>query len=320
MKISLEGVKTLVKSKAYQGQFLVKKRSPEILLIVGLGGFGTSMWLACRATLKAQPVLKHARDVADALDVISSNVEEPVEKQEMLQARMLATVDVISELAQLYGPAIVIGGLSVGCLIGSNRILTRRNAAIAGAYTLIDGAFKGYRARVKTELGEDVDTYLMWKKPLEEKMKVVPASRKVNPVNFDDMDFNDLPGEVYGDTEDQMGMPSPYAKIFNEDSIYWRRDRNMNEFFLRAVQTQMNDELHARGNLFLNEVYDALGIPRTESGAIVGWLSQGGDCFVDFDLYNPYNQSTADFVNGYEHQKGLVLDFNVDGPIFNMLS
>lgn len=75
--------------------------------------------------------------------------------------------------------------------------------------------------------------------------------------------------------------------------------------------------------MFLNDVYDMLGIPRTKAGQIVGWFydpknpNHKGDDYVDFGLYDLYKEKTRDFVNGYEEV--ILLDFNVDGPIINLI-
>ena len=77
--------------------------------------------------------------------------------------------------------------------------------------------------------------------------------------------------------------------------------------------------LHARGHVFLNEVYDALGIPRSKEGSVVGWVLNGeGDGYVDFGIFSdPDNQSLRDFVNGREGS--ILLDFNVDGVIWDRI-
>ena len=42
-----------------------------------------------------------------------------------------------------------------------------------------------------------------------------------------------------------------------------------------------------------------------------------GDNFVDFGMYDMYNEKARDFVNGYE--RTILLDFNVDGNILDMI-
>ena len=70
----------------------------------------------------------------------------------------------------------------------------------------------------------------------------------------------------------------------------------------------------------MNEVYDMLDIPRSKAGQIVGWIydeknnNHDGDNFVDFGIYT---QANKNFLDGYE--KVVLLDFNVDGPIYNKI-
>ena len=71
--------------------------------------------------------------------------------------------------------------------------------------------------------------------------------------------------------------------------------------------------------MFLNDVYDQLGIPRSRAGQVVGWiydeLNPNIDNYIDFGIYDLYKEGSRDFVNGYE--RTILLDFNVDGPILN---
>ena len=95
--------------------------------------------------------------------------------------------------------------------------------------------------------------------------------------------------------------------------------------FLRRQQDYANEKLKAQGYLFLNEVYDMLGIPRSKAGQIVGWTykkdNENADNYVDFGIYDlssankQLNDQKIAFVNGYE--RAVLLDFNVDGPIYD---
>ena len=64
-----------------------------------------------------------------------------------------------------------------------------------------------------------------------------------------------------------------------------------------------------------------LGVKRTKAGAQVGWVydekNQNGDNYVDFGIFDIYSPKARDFVNGLE--KVIVLDFNVDGCVLDMI-
>ena len=109
---------------------------------------------------------------------------------------------------------------------------------------------------------------------------------------------------------------SPYARWFNEKCLAWTKNPEQNLYYLHHQQVYANEMLRARGYLFLNEVYDMLGIPKTKAGQVVGWIYDEnnpiGDNCVDFGLLNTRNEN---FVNGYE--KSVLLDFNVDGMILD---
>lgn len=92
----------------------------------------------------------------------------------------------------------------------------------------------------------------------------------------------------------------------------------MNCYYLRSVENTANARLKANGHLFLNDVYDMLGFPRTKTGQRIGWIydkdNPVGDNHVDFGLND---SSSADFVNGRSNV--VLLDFNVDGDILDRI-
>ena len=114
---------------------------------------------------------------------------------------------------------------------------------------------------------------------------------------------------------------SDYAKFFDEGCREWDKDPEYNLTFLKCQENYANDLLKSKGHLFLNEVYDMLGIPRTKAGQIVGWIYDEenpiGDNYVDFGIYDVYKEANRNFVNGYE--RNILLDFNVDGDILSKI-
>lgn len=111
---------------------------------------------------------------------------------------------------------------------------------------------------------------------------------------------------------------SIYARFFDESCCTWSKDQEYNTMFLRQQQVYANDLLKLKGHLFLNEVYDMLGLPKSKAGQVVGWVynveNPIGDNYIDFGLYDENNSK---FVNGYE--RSILLDFNVDGCILDKI-
>lgn len=106
---------------------------------------------------------------------------------------------------------------------------------------------------------------------------------------------------------------SQYSRFFDENSPYWVKDAKANYMFLGHVELHCNNVLDNVGHLFLNDVYAMLGIPKTKTGAVIGWVKSGdGDGRVDFGLDKDY---AKDFVNGKTNT--ILLDFNVDGVIID---
>lgn len=76
-----------------------------------------------------------------------------------------------------------------------------------------------------------------------------------------------------------------YTRVFDETCVGWTKDSCMNKRFLLDQQKYADHKLKVRGHLFLNEVYDMLGMPRTQFGQVAGWI------------YDPENPAGPDFVS-----------------------
>lgn len=293
----------------------LKKHSPEILVAVGVVGTVTSTVMACKATLKVNDILDETKDT---IDKIHECVENPdmADKYSIEDSKKdLATVYVQTgvKLAKLYAPAVALGVLSVGCIVKSNNILTKRNAALAAAYTAVDKSFKEYRGRVVERFGTGLDRELKYDiKAKEIEETVIDEKGKEKKVKKTIETVDGINPADYSD----------FARFFDERSDCWEDDPEMNLMFLKAQQKYANDLLMSRGYLFLNEVYDLLDIPITKAGQAVGWIydktkaEQIGDGYVDFGIYQ-MNTASQRFVNGYEPV--ILLDFNVDGTIWDLI-
>lgn len=123
----------------------------------------------------------------------------------------------------------------------------------------------------------------------------------------------------FTDMDDSRMEYSPYARFFDEECVMWSKDPELNKYYLLNQQNYANEKLRHQKYLFLNDVYDMLGMPRTKAGQVVGWVYKEdnpiGDNYIDFDIYNSHNR---DFINGVAGS-AILLDFNVDGCILDYI-
>lgn len=289
----------------------IKKHSPEILLATGTVGVVASTVMACKATLKVEGIVDEAKEKIDTIHQVSADpaMAEKYSEEDSKKDLAIVYTQTAVKFIKLYGPSVTIGVASLACMIGSNRILNKRNAALAAAYAAVDKSFKEYRGRVIERFGKQMDRELRYNiKAQEIEETTVDANGKetVTKKTVDVMDPNSY---------------SQYAIVFDDGNEGWDPDPERSKYFLIQQQNWANERLKSRGHLFLNEVYDMLGAKRTKAGAQVGWVYDEknceGDNFVDFGIFDTNSPKARDFVNGIE--KVIVLDFNVDGYILDMI-
>lgn len=301
---NLETLKTVATTNIGRGLLKLKMHSPEILLVVGIGGAVTSTILACKATLKADEVIQTAKD---KIDKIHQAKDLPDYSKEDYQKDMtIAYVQTGVDFVKLYGPALTLGAASIACILGAHGIMKGRNVALAAAYKTVEQGFAKYRKRVVEEFGSDKD-YMFKNGIREEEVEAEEpdAKGKMKKVKKTVLKSNPL-------------ETSMYAKWFDESNPNWSKTPEYSLMFIKTVQNYVNELLRSRGHVFLNDVYDELGIDRTQAGSVVGWIiSKDGNNFIDFGIYDPDKENARSFVNGQE--RSVLLDFNVDGVIYDLI-
>lgn len=114
----------------------------------------------------------------------------------------------------------------------------------------------------------------------------------IEPEEFMEL-FGDESEEDIWETEDVKYGSSIYARFFDEGCAGWDKDSRNNTMFLLMHQDWANDLLRARGHVLLNDIFDALGFPRTKEGAIAGWVydeEHPERSRIDFGLDKPHNE------------------------------
>lgn len=291
-------VPNAVSRKVAGAVLTTSQHSPALLFGVGVVGFGATVVLACRGTLRLEEVLVDAQKTTQDIKTTQHvNYSEKDRKHDLTYHYVHTT----GRIMKLYGPAIIVGSLSVAALTGSHHVLSKRNAGLTAAYAALEKGFNQYRARVVKEFGEDKDREFRYgteTREIVEETETGPVTKTITTVG-------------------PQGA-SIYAKFFDQFNKNWQTNPELNKIYISQVQNYMNDRLHARGYLFLNEVYEALGLDISQAGQVVGWrMSKNSDNYVDFGLYDPKNGQARDFINGREG--AVLLDFNVDGVIFDKI-
>lgn len=109
------------------------KKSPEILIGLGVTGMISTTVMAVKATPKALQIVK---------------------KKEEEENRELSKKEVVQTVWKCYIPTAVTGIISISCIVGASRVNAKRNAALATAYSLSETAFSDYKEQVIETIGE----------------------------------------------------------------------------------------------------------------------------------------------------------------------
>lgn len=293
---------------------IAKEKSPEILLGVGIVGFIGTVVVACKATPRAEEVLEYHRariaEIHEAKEVVEKEPEKELEYDEGLYRQDIGVryLKTGVSLVKLYAPAIALGALSLTCIMASRNIMRKRYAGVVAAYNALDKVIKEYRKRVREEYGEGLDRHFRY-------------GTTYDTITEISTDENGKKIKKKVDTENtDTSMTNPddtTCRWFDSSNPNWDRNPNFSMMFLRGQQNYLNDLLHTRGHVFLNEVYDALGFPHTPQGAVLGWIEGEGDDCIDFGLYDPKKDDVRRFVNGVENV--ILLEFNHDGVILDKI-
>lgn len=131
-------VKPNLASLIKTAKVVVNKRSPEILMGVGIAGMITTTFLAVQATPKAMALIE----------------EEKLRRYKETEDDTISKVDIVKVAWRLYVPSVVTGVVSITCLAGANSVNTRRTAALAAAYQISETALTEYREKVVETIGE----------------------------------------------------------------------------------------------------------------------------------------------------------------------
>lgn len=237
----MNGSQTLQKI-FYTSKGFLKQQSPTILTCIGaVGVVGTSV-LTAKATVKATKLLEKAED----------------EKGEFLTKK-----EKIKIAGPSYIPAALLGASTISCMFGADFLNKRKQAALVGAYTVLDRSYKEYKEKITELYGEETDA----------KIKDSIAKDKYESVKYK--------------------IKKPIEEQNNADVLLFF-DEYSNRYFWRTMDDVKNAQYHLnrnfvlRGYADLNEFYSFLGLEPTAYGAEVGWSMEAGGAFYGYTWVDFY--------------------------------
>lgn len=291
----------------YTGVARISKHAPTILSVTASAGVIATGYLAWKAGTRFEDVEGRDWDRRkECLRNADTIPDEDVPKIER-KNRILFILDTVRTVA----PAAIVGAATITMIYFSNSISKKRLAAMGAAYATLQTAFDGYKRTMVEALGkESVEKILKPKLPNVGKSaeEILSSDNKSDAANVSDAVVNSLKAL------------SPYARIIAEESsTCWDPNEDYTSQNLAAVQLWANRRLERKGHLFLNEVFDQLGLSRTREGAVVGWLKNGeGDGYVSFGDFDAsiYRVPSDDYTRV---DSNFIVDFNVDGVIWDRI-
>lgn len=326
----LEKASLPVKRFGSRALFTMKKKSPEICLVLGLGTGAAAVVMGCRATLKADTVLDQYSETKEKIEEAkrvaeSGEVEGIVYSEtDYKRDKAIAFRDLIFGMGKLYWPTILLEATSIALILTSYKIINGRFVGLMGAYTALDDGFKKYRARVAEAVGPE--------KEMEIRTGVAPKKgyvKEKNDVGEDKVVEKTV--DQRDGTLDTDGLDYGGCFIFSEHTSkeYQRHDPVYNESFLKAQETYFKNVLASRGYVFMSEVKRALGMKILDNDFISGWILDPACPHehpeLSFGIRGPIFRETGDHVmktgrivkelSGKEY----LLDFNCDGVIWNLV-
>lgn len=205
------------------GNFTIRN-GPTILTISASVGVVATAWTSAKAGVKCAQKLEE-------LEYSSKQKPTMVDK-----AKKVAPNAVVPALC---------GAATIACIIGAHKMHIQREAAIAAAYTILEGRLKKYQEQVISEIGEKKEKRLND----QAAQKIVDETYSQNGLNV---------------------IQTRHGNILFMDSFSGRYFYSSYEHIERAkiaLAAMAQKELC----VCLNDFYDFLEIPGIEGGKILGW-------------------------------------------------
>ena len=222
---------------------------PQVLTGIGISLMVAAVPLAVVGTVQACRKIKDKKkDLAMELKVNSGDPDTVVDEDSI----EISTKEIVKTSWKYYIPTILSLGTGAFCIIASTKEGLKRTAAMAAAYQLSESAYNEYRNATKEVVGD--------KKENEVQTKIMRDRMEL---------MTDDEGHVINiyDTRDGAQLCFDYwsGRYFYSDVDYIRSQIN------RVNENMLRESMAFDGFATLNDVYTAIGLPRTGAAEDLVW-------------------------------------------------
>lgn len=311
LPVIVKGIVSGARRLAGSGLLTAKAHAPEILVGSGIVGFGVTIYGACKATLKTQDILEQRDECIKYLNTQYSGQDKD---EKIKDANRIARQGIV----KAYLPAATAGVAATAAILGGYKMINGRLVATAAAYKALETGFDRYRDNVRREYGDDVD-WKMLNSFSKEDEDAAEQERAINKAIEADNKRRGLHHK-----KKHTAYQAIYSQIFDHYSDRWQYKWTPDQVmqYLRKKEREANDMLRIRKHLFVNEVYDLLGLPRTREGQVVGWIitKDNPNAFVSFGLDGiPEEKLNEIMAAECNEDIKIRLNFNPHGVIYDLI-
>lgn len=189
----------------------MRKHGGTILAVAASVGVGLTAYETHKAAVKATTL-------------VTMNKDEPMSKKEVVQ-----------ECWKFYIPAVILGGGTIACILGSNALNKKQIASLTAAYMALGKTYQEYRRQVAERIGSEAETDILEKSKVEEPAEEDKQLLCYEP--FSNRYFHATEAELY-------------------DAFY-----------------QVNRDFNLNGEVSINNLYSYLGLDYLPEKDDVGWCS-----------------------------------------------
>ncbi len=199
--------------------------SPSILTALAVTGSLATAYLTGRASFKAAQMIDDVEN-----DYIHNGEKTPIHTREK--------VDLVWKL---FIPAAGSAVMTVVCVIGANQINSRRAAAVAAAYSVLDRGFTEYREKVIDKIGEKKEQVVRDEIAQDRINQNPPVSREIILTGGETLCKDEWSGRYFKSTMEEI-------KKAQNDTVYQILSDNyasLNDFYRRIglSTTGLGDEM-----------------------------------------------------------------------------